>query len=252
MDQSGAWQAIKDLSKEEFEKRIKPQRLPDDRKDLLFKFIQGDIQVCYSCRPDIEAYALKCLMPEFYNSNPIEGHPYSSCDIYEYDPPKNGQNIIKHGIGFGEVVSYSRKFGRLLVPIPNETDGERLVIFSGLDLKREGDELEIPPPDIRDMNYVISIVNCKEGKFRFISARLLSSKKKKYEKTIAQALGKIITNKQARQGFINDCVETLERDLIQSISPSSQGNAPPVSPPAATTPVVEGAESSEVAAPTLP
>ncbi|WP_155632380.1 hypothetical protein [Burkholderia vietnamiensis] len=226
MDMSEAWQAIKDLSREEFEERIKHQGLPEARKDLLFKFIRGDIQVSYSCKPDIEAYVLKYLMPEFYESIPHKGHPYSSNELYEYDPPKNGQNILKHGIGFGEVVSYSRKFGTLLVPIPNEVDGERCVIFSDLDLKRDGDELEIPPPGIREMNYTISIANHRNGKFRFISARILSSKKKKYEETIAQVLGEIIPDEQARRSFIDRCVEILEENLIQPASLGSESGAP--------------------------
>ncbi len=210
-----AWNTIKSLSKEAFEGKMAPQKLSKDRQDLLFKFIQGEIEVSYACKPDIEAYVLKCLIPDFYEKIAHERHPYSSSELYEYDPPKNGQNIIKHGIGFGEVVSYSRKFGTLMVPIPNERDGERFAILSDLDLKRESDELEMPPPCIRKMNYTISIANLIEGKFRFISARLLSSKKKKYEKTIAQALGEIMPDEQARQGFIDQCVKILERDLIQ-------------------------------------
>jgi hypothetical protein len=221
MDRFDAWKTIKSLSKEEFEEKIASQKLSKDRQDLLFKFIQGEIEVSCACKPDIEAYTLKCLMPDFYEKIAHERHPYSSSESYEYDPPKNGQNIIKHGIGFGEVVSYSRRFGTLLVPIPNERDGERYAILSDLDLKRESDELEIPPSGIREMNCTISIANHREGKFRFISARLLSSKKKKYEETIAQALGEITPDEQVRQGFIARCVEILERDLIQPAPPNT-------------------------------
>lgn len=218
MDISEALEFIKSLTKKEFEEKIEPQRLPEHRKELLFKFIQGEIHVSYSCRLDLEAYALKHLMPDFYDSIPHEGHLYSSGELYEYDPPKNGQNIIKHGLDFGEVVSYSKKFGTLLVPISNEADERRVVILSDLDLKCERDKLELPPPGIREMNCTISIAHQREGKFRFISARLLSSKKKKYEETIAQILGEITPDAQARQGFIDRCVEILERDLIQPAS----------------------------------
>lgn len=224
MNQSDAWQAVKALSKEDFQGKIENQSLPKNREELLFKFIQDEIQVSYSCKSDIEAYALKSLMPEFYNSNPNEGHSYSNCELYEYDPPKNGQNIIKHGIGFGEVVSYSKQFGTLLIPIPNEPDGERHVIFSDLYLKNGAKDLEMPHPGIRDFNYTMSIVNSKQGKFRFISARILSSKKKKYEETIAQTLRKIDLDEQVRQNFTGLCVEILERDLIHPASLSSQGD----------------------------
>ncbi|AVR87320.1 hypothetical protein [Thauera aromatica] len=222
MDISGAWRAIKNLSKKEFEEKINSESLPKNRKDLLFKFIQGEIQVSYNCKLDVEEYALKYLMPYFYNSIPHEGHPYSSGELYEYDPPKNGQNIIRHGIGFDEVVSYSRKFGTLLVPIPDKIDRERCVIFSDLDLRREEDQLEIMHPSkIRDMNYTISIASLRNGKFRFISARLLSSKKKKYVETIAQALREVVHDERARRDFIDRCVEILEKNLIQPALPDA-------------------------------
>lgn len=214
MDRFEAWQAVRHLSKEEFEERMKLQKLPQDRQDLLFKFIQGEIQVSYSCRPDLEAYALKWLMPEVYESLPYQGHPYSSCELYEYDPPKNGQNIIKHGLGFGEVVSYSRQFGALMVPCPDGQDGERHVIFSDLYLKGRGDELALPLPSIRETNYTISIAHYRDGKFRFISSRLMSSKEAKYRTTMAQAFGEVVSDKETQQGFIDRCVELVATQLI--------------------------------------
>jgi hypothetical protein len=215
MDRFEAWQAVRRLSKEEFEERIKLQKLPKDRQDLLFKFIRAEIQVSYSCKPDLEAYAVKSLIPEVYESLPHEGHPYSSCELYEYDPPKNGQNIIKHGVGFGEVVSYSQQFGALMVPCPDGRDGERQVIFSDLNLKCKGDELALPPRGIREMNYTVSIAHYRGGKFRFISSRLMSSKKDKYRKTMGQAFGEIIPDEQARQSFIDRCMEIVATQLIR-------------------------------------
>lgn len=216
MDRFEALEALKRLTKKEFEEKIQPQKLSKDRQDLLFNFIQGQIQVGYSCSPDIEDYALKCLSPEVYESLPHEGHPYSSGELYEYDPPKNGQNIIKHGIGFGEVVSYSPQFGTLMVPCPNNADGERYVIFSDLHLKCKGDELALPPPGIREINYTISIAHFRDNKFRFISSRLMSSKEEKYRKTMEQAFGEIIADEQEKQGFIDRCVEILAAQLVLS------------------------------------
>ncbi len=214
MNRVEAWQAIQSLGREEFEKKIENQKLPKDRQDLLFKFIRGEIPVGYSCAPDLEEYAIKSLMPEVYESLPHEAHPYSSCEIYDYDPPKNGQNIIKHGIGFGEVVSYSTKFGTLMVPCPNERDGERRVIFSDLNLKHGGAKLALPPAGIRELNYTISIVHHRDSKFRFISSRLMSSKREKYRKTMEQAFGEIVSDEEARVGFIDRCMEIVETNLI--------------------------------------
>ncbi|MCX5545222.1 BrnT family toxin [Paraburkholderia sp. CNPSo 3076] len=216
MDKFEAWQAIRRLSRDEFNEQIKYQKLSADRQDLLFKFIHGEIQVSYTCQPDIEAYALKALMPDVYRYLPHEAHPYSSSEHYEYDPAKNGQNIIKHGIGFGEVVSYSSQFGTLLVPCPDDRDGERCVVFSDLKLKRNDDKLELPPSGIREVNYTISVVQQKEGRFRFISARLMSSKREKYRKTMEQAFGEIFADAHAREGFVDHCVGIVEAYLIRT------------------------------------
>lgn len=208
------------LSKEEFEERIKDQELHNSRRDLLFEFIQGKQKVSHSCKRDIEEYALKFLMPEAYKSLPHEKHPYSTNEFYEYDPPKNGQNIIKHGIGFGEVVSYSRQFGTLMVPVPNDKDGERCVIFSDLDLSREGDQLELPLSTCREMNYTISIAHHRDGKFRFFSSRVMSSRPRKYREDIKQTLGEIIPDAQARGQFVARCIEIVETRLLRSTSPA--------------------------------
>lgn len=236
MDRLEALQAIRHINKEEFEDKIKLQGLPKERQDLLFKVIQGEIQVGYSCKPDIEDYALKSLMPEVFKSLPHDGHPYSSCELYEYDPPKNGQNIIKHGIGFGEVVSYSSQFGTLLVPCPDDSDGERCVIFSDLNLELEGNELALPPSGIREVNYTLSIAHYRDGRFRFISSRLMSSRKEKYRKTMEQAFGEIIADALARQAFIDRCVEIVETDLIRTASP--------IRPPAPTESIHRGMPTS--------
>lgn len=215
MEKCFALQSISKLDRVEFDKKISSQGLQKDREDLLFGFIKGDIFVGYSCRPDIEAYAIKCLMPEFYASISNERHPYSDTELYEYDPAKNGQNIIKHGIGFGEVVSYSPNFGTLMVPISDKMDGERVAIFSDLRLKKGEVNLVMAPPGIKDENLTISVASQRNGKFRFISARLLSSKPKKYKETVAQVLGEIIQDQQRRLDFIDRCVEIIERDLMK-------------------------------------
>lgn len=218
MDRDEALNVIAGLSKEDFEERIKPQKLPKDRQDLLFSFMQGEIQVSYACKPDIEDYALKSLIPEIYEILPHEGHPYSTCDNYEYDPPKNGQNIIKHGIGFGEVVSYSNQFGRLMVPVPNnnEENDERLVIFSNLNLVPSINRLQMPLDSIEAKKYsVMSVTHYRDKKFRFITAKILSSTREKYRRAIAQTLRDI---GQEKQSFVDHCVEVLERDLMQLLT----------------------------------
>ena len=153
---------------------------------------------------------------KLYEKMPHDGHVYSSCELYEYDPPKNGKNIIKHGIKFGDVVSYSKKFGTLLVPCPDDKDGERYVVFSDLNLENGIYKLQLPLSELKDLNFIISIVSKSGGKFRFISSRIMSSKKKKYRETIQQSLRSVkFVDKNSKQQFVERCVEIIERDLIQ-------------------------------------
>ena len=215
MERCDALLKIKNFRDDEFNKKIEHQKLPNERKKLLFGILKGDIEIDCFCKIDIEEYALKCLLPEVYEKMPHDGHVYSSGELYEYDPPKNGQNIIKHGLGFGEVVSYSKKFGTLLVPCPDDKDEERLVVFSDLNLENRIYKLQLPLSELKDLNFIISIVSNSGGKFRFISSRIMSSKKKKYRETIQQSLrGVSFVDKNSKEKFVDRCVEIVDRDLI--------------------------------------
>lgn len=205
---------VRNIDSEEFDSKMKGHGLGLDRKDLLFRFVRGEVDIHASIRPDVERYALKCLAPEIYGSLPHEAHLYSSGDHYEYDPAKNGQNMVKHGIGFGEVVSYSRKFGRLMVPFHHERDGERWVLFSDLDAGPNGKNLDMPPASANGMLYVLSVAQQREGKFRFISARIMSSERKKYRKTIVDAIKHVFPTAEAKAAFIDRCCEIVENGLI--------------------------------------
>jgi len=220
MDTTEALLALKLLSKEEFAARMshkeaKKLGLSLERQELLFSLIQGETTVSISCQPDIEAFLLKTLSPEIYWDLPREAHPYSSGERYEYDPAKNGQNMIKHGIGFGEVVSYSSQFGALSVALSCEGQGERLAIFSDLNLMPRSNLLELPPRNAKTMNTVMSIVQLRDYRFRFISSRLLSPDEKAYRKDIGQALRKVLPDPELRKPFVDRCVEILKENLIK-------------------------------------
>lgn len=215
MNRLDALLAMREFSKEQVAEKTVCDRLGTKRLDLLFDVIQGKRAVSGYSRLDIEAYALKRLMPEVYDSLPDNEYPHSRGELYEYDPPKNGQNIIKHGIGFGEVVSYSRQFGTLMVPCSSDSDGERYVIFADLNLEREDHTLELPLPSIREMNYTISIAHHRNDRFRFVSSRLMSTKKKKYRDTMVQSFGEIYPDEAARNAFVDRCVEILEEHLMK-------------------------------------
>jgi uncharacterized DUF497 family protein len=209
-----AMSCLREISEIEYKDKINSRGLPEDRQDLLFRFIHGEIHVNYSCKSDIESYAIKILRPDLYEKIEIEINPYSKGPFHEYDPPKNGQNIIKHGLGFNEVMSYSPRFGTLQVPIPNDDDGERRVLFS--DFQLDGASLTLPLSDSPHISYTVSITHYRENRFRFISSRFMSSDKKEYERTVNQVLRDTISDKSQRKLFVKACIEIIERDLINS------------------------------------
>lgn len=207
---------INEINKEEVRKKLKKSGINDARLKLLAEVINGSLNVSYPDIWDIERYALKYLLPEEYKSLALGDHCYSSGDLYEYDPPKNGQNIIKHGLSFGEVVSYSKKFGTLLVQCPDEQDGERVVIFSDIFLKDKNLSLPLDNIDFSEENYTLSIVQSRNGKFRFISSRVLS--KNSYKENLDQAFRNIYKEeKESKNAFVNRCVEIIKRDLLKTV-----------------------------------
>lgn len=154
---ANALKFLEDLTRGDFQKGIKSQGLSAARAELLFEVIQNKTNVKFYLGVDIRRYALKCLFPDFYASLSLGDHIYSTSELYDYDPPKNGQNIIKHGLSFREVVSYSSQFGTLLVPCPDNNNGTRCVIFSDLDAGVDGKNLNLPMLGMTGQIYTISV-----------------------------------------------------------------------------------------------
>lgn len=206
----------KEINKQGAYDILKKTGVNNARFKLLTEVINGRVSVNYPNIWDIERYALKYLISEEYESLALGNHCYSSSELYEYDPPKNGQNIIKHGLSFGEVVSYSKKFGTLLVPCPDEKDGERVVIFSDLVLKGCNLSLPLENIDSSTENFTLSIAQCRNGKFRFISSRLLS--KNNYKENMDQAFRNIYKeDKESKNAFVDRSVEIIKRDLLKNV-----------------------------------
>lgn len=219
MEIFNALQKIRGLTEGEFNKKLsnheKSKNLPKDRRRLLFEIIKGRKSVDYTCSVDIERYAIQCLLPEIPSSLLHEHHLYSRGDLYEYDPPKNGCNIIKHGISFGEVVSYSKRFGTLSVACQNDKE-ERLVVFSDLNLDNGTYKLQLPLKGARELNYILSIAEHRRSGsgFRLISSRIMSSKEKKYRETMKQSFKNIYSSESDKDNFTNYCVEYIKKNLF--------------------------------------
>ncbi|WP_219013313.1 BrnT family toxin [Shewanella algae] len=206
---------IKELPPEKFNKELSSIGVDNDRITKLFHLIKND-EFHHGEQIDVSLFLLKHILPNDYERLVVKERIGSSNELYEFDPVKNGQNIIKHGISFSEVVSYSQRFGTLIVPCPDEHDGERNVIFSDLSATRCNRKLSFPLPKVEEQaeSYVISIVQSKAGKFRFISSRVMS--RSRHKKTLKNALKNIYPNdNDAQEEFIDRCLEILKDNLFK-------------------------------------
>jgi uncharacterized DUF497 family protein len=210
--------SISKLSVEEFTNQINATcEVSEKRASEFYDVITRARNVKFNCLFDIEEFALKTLFPSDYSGIQTIRHAYSTSELMEYDPAKNGKNLVKHGISFNEVVSYSKNFGTLIITIPcldNSNNNERVIIFSGLVLN-EQDKLQFPLSKFSVKKYTISIAELRDEKFRFISSRVLSSEKSKYTKTVKKIIKKIQSLDDAsKECFMLRCIEIIERDLI--------------------------------------
>ena len=163
------------------------------RAEVLVDVINGIENVEHFTALDIHLFFLKKMFPNPYSAaQPIE-HAYSKSGLYEFDPPKNGQNVMKHGISFREIVSFSKKFGTLMVPCPEKSDTERLVVFSDLTID-SGYHLALPlnSMDSTKKLYILSIVQQRGVGFRFISSRTFG--RESYRETMHQSFKGIYTS----------------------------------------------------------
>lgn len=217
-DRDNALQDIKNLTGLEFNERLDGSKelakLASDRKNLLFQFIRGDYPVSPLGKFDIEQFLLKHLARYAYdpNHNCIN---FEKCP-YEYDPAKNGHNMVKHGLSFSEVVSFSSRFGVLSVPLPEDKE-KRFVVFSDLCIGLNK-KLEMPPSNLGNINHIASIVAHREDelqliKMRFISSRRISSKESKRRKDLENIFKNIVHDENIRSSFIDDCLEIIRTRL---------------------------------------
>ncbi|WP_132649448.1 BrnT family toxin [Rubrivivax gelatinosus] len=203
----------------------KKLELSTDRAEVLVDVINGTKDVEHFVALDIHLFCLKKIFPDQYFAVQAIEHAYSKSDLYEFDPPKNGQNIMKHGISFGEVVSFSKKFGTLMVPCPDITDAERLVVFSDLTID-SGYRLALPlnSMDFTKEIYTLSIAQQRGGGFRFISSRTFG--RESCREAMQQSFKGIYQNSPEKKSlFTARCCEILEQHLFKP-SPTRHSAGP--------------------------
>lgn len=188
--------------------------LSKDRIEVLASVINGTKNVEHFTALDIHLFCIKNIFPSQYSAAKEVRHAYSKSDLYEFDPPKNGQNVIKHGISFREVISFSKKFGTLIVPCPSKIDTERLVVISDLTLDA-GCHLELPlnSMDFTKKIYTLAIVQQRGVGFRFISARAFG--RESYREAMHQSFKGIYQDSAEKKRLFTDrCCEIVEKNLF--------------------------------------
>lgn len=216
---------LKQLNQINVRTRRKELGLSKDRVEVLVDVINGTKNVEYFTALDIHLFCLKKIFPAQYSAAQAIEHAGAKCDLYEFDPPKNGQNVMKHGISFREVVSFSKKFGTLMVPCPDKMDAERLVVFSDLTID-SGYHLALPLKNMdftKDI-YVLSIVQQRKTGFRFISARTFGQES--YRKAMHQSFKGVYQNNPEKKNlFTTSCYKIVEKDLF-SLGPTHHSTGP--------------------------
>ncbi|ENV46394.1 hypothetical protein P255_00533 [Acinetobacter brisouii CIP 110357] len=183
---------IKATDIDTFLQRIRTElQLSEERTEFLKKILNGTCKLSINTRNEI----FRCLVKKNYENKGdmysydqlelAENNIISNGPCWEYDPAKNGQNIIKHGIEFGSVASYGGgDFGRLIsYTAPGrwinedgeEEEEERRIVFSkyytnGADKKFFLDRFKDD-----DILCIASVVTMHDMKFRFISSRVIKA-----------------------------------------------------------------------------
>ncbi|MCP1375157.1 BrnT family toxin [Dyella lutea] len=217
MDMQEAIGAIRALSVEEVSEKLARESIGSVRSELLLDVINGRVPLSYIPALDIQLFAIKALRRDLYDALPDRGHPYASWELYEYDPAKNGKNIIKHGVGFHEVASLSSNFGTLSVAYPHSDDEDRVVIFSNLNSGDNARNLDLPYPHIDGLVYVMTIAQqMPELRYRFISSRIIDQDD--YRRHMTQAFRDIPVNtqdeKRLKKDFVDVCEGILKRNMF--------------------------------------
>lgn len=176
---------ILENGKEKFSEIIKSKlQISNHRYDLLIKILSRNLKIDNFLMNDILRCIVKKLSEaknlDYFNAFKIpENHLFSKGSLYEYDPAKNGQNILKHGLDFGAVVSYGgNDYGRLISYTNSEIE-DRFVIFSKYYVDNKNNIFLSDDKKKEDFLCIATIATNVDIGFRFISSRALNVKDSK-------------------------------------------------------------------------
>lgn len=201
---------LQKLDRAGFDAKALSKKLSKGRRDLLYEIIKGTLQIDPYTKIDVQLFALKALRGQRYTLKPGCGHPATDAPHTEYDPAKNGENVLKHGLSFAEV-TLTETFGTVVVPAPDKDDGERLVIFSTLDVGRNAKYLTLPLPHNTNVIYTLTIAKQVGFKFRLISSRRVSPDDLRSD--LKRAIRTHHLSEDEMTGFVDHCTARIEQLL---------------------------------------
>lgn len=201
----------------DFHSLLSGKGLSPERIEVLQNVVRGEQEIddVYALL-DVHLFAIKVAFPSEYEVANVPPHDAASKHLVTYDPQKNGHNLIKHGLAFGETYSFSKDFGTLMVPCPNERDGERVAIFSKL-VVPEGSALLLPTGKIKDRSDLCTMTSATvtdEG-FRFITSRAFD--RDTWQEALNNAAAKIYPDKAdsaTKKKFIEECDDLVRAELF--------------------------------------
>lgn len=189
-----------------------PLGLGSERVEIAEKIFSRHIDHEVCATNDVLRFIAKKLNPPAYSLlNLPANNLYSESEFVSYDPVKNGLNIVKHGLEFHGVHSYSNgTFGRLMVPTGNQSEEERLVIFSKY--KVTGSKSPYLPSKIknRDEIFVATVASPRGVGFRFISSSILSSNRKKCEERVFKIIKDVVEDEAQMNAVRSRSMEILD------------------------------------------
>ncbi len=173
---------ILENGKEKFSEIIKSKlQISKNRYDFIIKILRRNIKVDEFLMNDI----LRCIAKKLCESHDIDflnrfklpdNNLLSKASLYEYDPAKNGQNILKHGLDFGAVISYSGSDYSRLISYTNSEIEDRFVIFSKYYVNNKNNIFLSDDKKNEDFLCIATIATNVDIGFRFISSRALHVK----------------------------------------------------------------------------
>lgn len=157
------------------DREVHLQSLRENRRFLLEKFIDDPCKI-FGYPIDLND-VLRCmskilLSRNAYKKLDIEHNNLGSdSELICYDPVKNGQNILKHGIVFHGVSSYCGGHLPLISPNRNTKGEYRQVLFSRYYFER-GNHIYLydHKPD-NEYVYLATVFTLRDLKMRFITSR---------------------------------------------------------------------------------